>query len=382
VHPEPVAPALVLGGELRSLPQGTLLGIPADPMAVTDVVPELAAAGGHTDRDEGAPLLGPGDDVAVGTLVRRRFGDAVLDRLVDPLLGGVYAGRADDLSLAATMPGLAAAARKERTLAAAVRAAMAAAPRPAGTPTFATVAHGLGQLPKAVAMASGATVRLGTTVRRLEPAGDRWRLHMGPVPQTASVVVDAVVLAVPAPPAARLLREVDGAAADLVGVLEYASVALVTLAYPPGTELPQRSGLLVPASEGMLIKAATFFPRKWAHHRHTDGPVLVRASVGRFGEEATLHATDNHLAAAAHRDLTRIVPGLPTPQASRVQRWGGALPQYGPGHPDRVAAARDRLPATLRLAGAAYDGVGIAACVRSGQAAARQVAAALEESVV
>lgn len=379
VHPEPVAPALVVDGELRPLPPGTLLGVPADPAAVRELI---AADGGQAarDLDRGRPLLSPGEDVAVGALVRRRFGDAVVDRLVDPMLGGVYAGHADDLSLAATMPGLAAAARVEHTLTAAVRSALAASGRPAGTPVFATVTGGLGRLPAAIAAASDATVRTGAPVRRLTPAGRGWQLVLGSTRDAVTVAADAVVLAVPARPAARLLGGVDQTAADHVGGLDYASVALVTLAFPPGTDLPERSGLLVPASEQMLIKAATFFPRKWAHLRSPTGPVLVRASIGRYGEEVALHADDSSLAGAAYHDLARLLPGLPPPTATRVQRWGGALPQYPPGHLERVADARRRLPATLRLAGAAYDGVGIAACVRSGQAAAQQVAATLEES--
>ena len=110
------------------------------------------------------------------------------------------------------------------------------------------------------------------------------------------------------------------------------------------------------------------------------GPVLVRASVGRYGETGPLRLTDADLSRRVHTELARILDGLPVPLATHVQRWGGALPQYSPGHPDRVAAARAALPGTLGLAGAAYDGVGIPACVTSGQAAAAQVTAALEES--
>jgi protoporphyrinogen/coproporphyrinogen III oxidase len=186
-----------------------------------------------------------------------------------------------------------------------------------------------------------------------------------------------VVLAVPAAPAARLLSTVDEASATSVGELRYASVALVTLALPGSTELPELSGFLVPASEGYAVKAATFFTRKWPQLRGET--VLVRASIGRFGEEETLQRADDELVTLAAAELPKLLGApLPAPLAARVNRWGGGLPQYGVGHVDRVAAVRAALPPTLALAGAGYDGVGIAACVRSGEAAAEAVLAGLD----
>ncbi|HLV57428.1 MAG TPA: protoporphyrinogen oxidase, partial [Natronosporangium sp.] len=208
-----------------------------------------------------------------------------------------------------------------------------------------------------------------------------WRLVVGATRDPQRVDVDAVVLALPARPAARLLRSAGEPAAAHVGALDYASVALVSLAYPDPRVLPERSGFLVPATEGTTIKAATFVTRKWPHL--AGGPALVRASVGRYGEEHVLHLTDDELADRAYRELSRVLGvRLPAPAGRHVQRWGGALPQYAPGHLDRVAAARAALPATLVLAGAGYDGVGIPACVRSGQTAAESLVAALEESAV
>jgi oxygen-dependent protoporphyrinogen oxidase len=160
-----------------------------------------------------------------------------------------------------------------------------------------------------------------------------------------------------------------------VGRLEYASVALVTLALPPETVLPELTGFLVPAGQGFAVKAATFFSAKWPGGGEG---VLIRASLGRRGEESTLQHTDGGLVAVVRDELPRLIgQPLPEPLAARVNRWGGGLPQYGVGHLDRVAAARAVLPPTVALAGAAYDGVGIAACVRSGQAAAAAVWAAL-----
>jgi oxygen-dependent protoporphyrinogen oxidase len=375
VHPAAVPAALAVQRELCPVPVGTLMGIPADPQRVARLAPVVAGR----DVDEGRPLLAPGEDVAVGELVRARLGDPVVDRLVDPLLGGVYAGRADRLSLQATVPGLHRTAATEHTLAGAVRAAMAAAPRPDGSPIFASLHGGLSVLVSAVARACGADVRLGRTARALRPAADRWQLTVGATTDESTVEADAVVLAVPAAPAARLLAPVAEPAATALAELEYASIVLVTLALPAETTLPDLSGFLVPAAEGYAVKAATFFTTKWPHlAQPRGGPVVVRASLGRFGDTRVLQRTDDDLVDLVRAELSQLLgTRLPEPVASRVNRWGGALPQYGVGHVARTASVRSSLPPTLALAGAVADGVGIAACVRSGEAAATRVWSAL-----
>ncbi|GIF66894.1 protoporphyrinogen oxidase [Asanoa ishikariensis] len=378
VNPAVGAAALAVGGKLVPMPRGTLTGVPGDVGTLAGV----AAVEDH-DLDAGEPLLAEGEDVSVGALVRRRLGDQVVDRLVDPMLGGVYAGRADRLSLAATMPALARQARRAGTLTGAVKAAQAAFPRVPGGAVFATVRGGVSRLVEAAAEASGAELRLGATVRELTRLPDgTWRLTVGPTRDPEYVTVDAVVLAVPARPAARLLQAIEPDAAREVGALDYASVALVTLALPR-LELPELSGFLVPAENGTAVKAATFFSTKWTHQRRSDGVALVRASVGRYGDEHVLQRDDAELVGIVHRELSTLVAhSLPKSLDTKVQRWGGALPQYAPGHLDRVAAARAALrreAPTLALAGAGYDGVGIPICVRSGESAADAVLAALRD---
>jgi oxygen-dependent protoporphyrinogen oxidase len=378
VHPAAGQAALAIGGRLEPVPAGTLVGVPND----LSTLGAVARPASDADADEGRPLLAAGEDVAVGALVRERYGDEVAERLVDPMLGGVYAGRADQLSLEATMPALALAARTEHTLAGAVRAAQAAAVRVPGRPIFGAVDGGMSRLVAAAAAASGARISLGLPVRELSRTAHGWRLLLGPVPAQQIDDVDAVVLAVPAKAAARMLAGLDLSAAAGVEVLDYASVALIAMALPPGTPLPELSGFLVPATEGTLVKAATFFTRKWAHLRSDGGPVIVRASVGRAGEEERLQFDDAVLAARAHAELGALIGAeLPPPVVSWVQRWGGGLPQYAPGHLDRVAAARGSLAELpgLALAGAAYDGVGIPACVASGESAAESVLKHLED---
>ncbi|AGZ45290.1 protoporphyrinogen oxidase [Actinoplanes friuliensis] len=377
VHPAAVPAALAIAGRLEPVPKGTLVGVPGDLTSLGAVARPAADA----DRDEGRPLLAPGADIAVGALVRARYGDEVADRLVDPMLGGVYAGRADRLSLATTMPALARTARTEHTLAGAVRAAQAASVRVPGRPIFGAVAGGMGRL---VAAAAGPRrpAQPRPAVRELARTSHGWRLLIGPVWEPQTDDVDAVVLAVPARPASRLISGLDLSAAAEIEELDYASVALAAFALPPGTPLPDLSGFLVPPTEGTLVKAATFFTHKWSHLHREGGPVIIRASLGRVGEEERLQHDDTVLAATAHAELGKLLgDALPPPVASWVQRWGGGLPQYAPGHLDRVALARAALATSpgLSLAGAAFDGVGIPACVASGEKAADDVLKYLEE---
>jgi oxygen-dependent protoporphyrinogen oxidase len=368
VYPALQRAAIAADGQLRPLPGGTLMGVPGN----LGLLAGVAAVDPGRDSDDGHPVLPAGADVAVGTLVRARLGDQIVDRLVDPMLGGVYAGRADDLSIDVTMPALAAACRDEHTLTGAVRAALARRPDDAG-PIFGTLVGGLGRLVAATVTAiAGADIRLGLPVRSVIGVGPGWQLTVGDTRRPELLDADAVILAVPARPAGRLLSDVHPAAAELVGRLDYASVALVTLALPE-VDLPELSGFLVAATEGYAVKAATFFDRKWAHLRRA-GVTVVRASIGRYGDESVLQRDDADLAVLAADELAALLGRpLPAPVDTRVHRWGGALPQYAPGHLDRVAAARSALPPTVAVAGAAYDGVGIPACVRSGFTAADDV---------
>lgn len=413
VHPSEARAAIAVDGALHPLPEGTLIGVPGD----LDALPPVAHAVPGRDVDRGHPLLGPDEDISVGALVRSRFGDEVVDRLVEPMLGGVYGGRPDELSLVVTMPGLARACRTAHTLTGAVRM-LIGGPRPPGAasgpggagpvggpapgpargpvaPMFTTVDGGMGRLVEALAAAVAAAgdppgagagdplrshLELGQPVRELHRAGARWRLVLGPANRPRAVQADAVVLALPSRPAARLLEGLHAEAAAAVGVLDYASIALVTMVLPE-QRLPELSGILVPATEHTAIKAATFFTTKWSHLRRPDGLALVRVSLGRHGEEHLLQRPDDDLVTTAHTELSRLVGrSLPVPTAAHVRRWGDSLPQYQPGHADRVATARaalaDRYP-TLALAGAGYDGVGIPICIRSGQTAADHVLKAL-----
>jgi len=252
---------------------------------------------------------------------------------------------------------------------------------------FTTLAAGLGTLPGAVAAASGATVRTGAMVRGLARAAGGWRLTVGSAHDEEDLLADAVVLAAPASPVARLLAGVPGASAAVTALREirYASMAIATLAYP-ATAFPgplEGSGYLVPAADGRAVKAVTFSTVKWPHLRDAAaGMVIVRCSLGRIGEEGLLQSADEELAAAAAGDLAAATGVRGAPAASRVSRWGGGLPQYTVGHLDRVARIRAAVAGQpgLAVCGAAYDGIGIPACVATARSAAAQIAAYLSHA--
>ncbi len=363
-------------GALRSLPKGQMMGLPGDLAALARSRVLSSAGLARVPLDLGLPRTPLADDASVGRYVEARVGREVVDRLVEPMLGGVYAGRADSLSLEATMPGVAAEVRGGRSLIGAVRTLTA---QPGGDgPAFRTLAGGLGRLPRAVADASGAHVRTGTMVRELAATATGWRLTTGPTRAPETVDADAVVLAVPARAAGRLLaRESPVAAAELGGV-DYASVGIVTLAYESSAfpVPPRESGYLVPAVEGRPVKAVTFTTSKWPYvARQAPHTVIARCSIGRYGQEEELQRGDDELVAAAMAELARTVGVRELPIDSRVTRWGGGFPQYAPGHLGRVARARSAVNGRggLAVCGAAYGGVGVPACVASARGAADQV---------
>jgi protoporphyrinogen/coproporphyrinogen III oxidase len=367
-------------GAMRPLPRRQFIGVPSDlaDLAASGVVSDGGVARAAQDLE--LPTTPREGDVAVADYVGARLGAEVVDRLVDPLLGGVYAGLASELSFEATLPALAAASRRHASLVQAAASLLPPAPQPAAgsaarpRPVFGTLPGGLGTLPEVLAKASAATVRTGAMVRSLARAERGWRLTVGSAAAPEAVDADAVILAVPTRPASRLLSGVAPAAAAALGEIRYASMAIVTLGYPQDAfGGPRGSGYLVPAVDGHAVKAVTFCTVKWPH---LAGELdVVRCSVGRIGEEALLQRDDKDLVALAAAELAEATGVLRAPAATRVTRWGGALPQYTVGHLDRVArirAAVADLPG-LAVCGAAYDGVGIPACVATARSAVDHV---------
>ncbi len=382
VHPATTSAGLWVGDRIRAIPP-TIMGVPVDPAATVDVLGSAAADAVAHEAELPAPALT--EDVAIGRFVADRMGSAVTDKLIDPLLGGVYAGKAEEISLAAAVPDLYAKLRTAPSLLAATAELREAGQRRAGQPVFAGVVGGINRIIEALEKdltARGVEIRLKLAVRRITRTPAGYALEAGPVPAPTLVEADAVIIAVPATPAARMLADLVPAASTELATIEYASMAIVTLAvrkqdWPAGAT---GSGFLVPSVEGRTIKASTYSHAKWEWSGEAGGELAVlRASVGRLGEEYVLQRSDEELVALAAADLGRAI-GLQAPVVgSLVTRWGGGLPQYAVGHLDRVDRVEAAVAAEpgLAVCGAAYRGVGIAACVASGGKAATRVQAHL-----
>jgi protoporphyrinogen/coproporphyrinogen III oxidase len=377
-HPTRAGPTVRAGGRTLPLPTRTVLGLPG---AADDVAGLLSAQGVAQVAAEAAmPLYWePGQDAAVGVLLRERAGDELVDRLVDPLLGGVYAGRADALGLRATLPTVATALdHGAGSLLAAATAVLPPARLPPGDrpPVFGTLRGGLSGLVDAVVDAAVVGLRLGRPVRGLARIPDGWRLQLGSMTQAGHLDVDAVLLAIPAPAVRRLLADLLPVASAAAGRVEVASSAVVGLALPlaAAQALPDASGVLVAVSEPCLVKAFTFSGRKWAHASSSE-VLLVRASLGRHGAVQVLRRDDAELISAVRADLAALTGITAAPVETVVARWGGGLPQYAPGHLDAVATLEREVAAMpgLAVAGATLHGVGLPACIATADAAARRI---------
>jgi oxygen-dependent protoporphyrinogen oxidase len=249
---------------------------------------------------------------------------------------------------------------------------------PAAGPIFTSVRGGLGRLPTALVSAGRFEVRTSTTVRsiRRTPAG--FALECGAVPVAELIEADAVIVAVPPAKAARLLRDVAAAASSELAGIESASMAIVSFAFD-GVTLPPGSGLLVGAGERLAVKAITLSSQKWP--LAADGLTLLRASVGRIGEPLALQIDDQELITLVRHELRPLLGVEAAPVDAVVTRWGGGLPQYAVGHLERIGRVRAAVAAVpgLAVCGAAFDGVGVPACIGSAYAAVARVVASLPE---
>jgi len=362
------ARAAVWRDRLHPIPAGLALGVPGGVAALA--TSRLLSVRGKV-RVAVEPLL-PRSRVtgdAIGPLIRRRFGDEVHERLVDALVGSIYAADTDRLSLAA-VPQLAALAR-HRSLLLGARAARRAAPA-STAPLFVTPRDGMGAFVRGVtdaATACGVAVRLGRPVSELARDGNRWRVDGRPA--------EAVVLATPAAATAPLVAQSAPEAARLLATMDHAGVILVTLAVSTWPErLHGCSGYLVPKPVQRTVTAVSFGSQKWAHWRPANGDEVVRVSVGRDGRIVD-GLDDDEVVRRVIDDVGHQLGLDVQPTAVRISRWPAAFPQYRPGHLDWRAAVEGALPAGLYVTGASYGGIGVPACIVQAQATARVVLAGL-----
>jgi oxygen-dependent protoporphyrinogen oxidase len=367
-------------GALRRLPAEQLLGVPTD-IGAAAASGLLSPAGVERARQDLArPDDRPAGDESVGRLVRRRLGDEVADRLVGPLVGSIYAGDVDRLSLAVSAAQLAAARDLDPADPSLIRAAAALRARATdtGQPVFLAPAGGMGRLVGALEDALGDAVVSGTPVGAVEPEGRAWRL----VPEQGGpdVIADAVVLAAPAYASAPLLAPLAPDAAAFLAGIETASVALVTLAVPAAgidREL-DGSGFLVPRTAGLLLTACSWVTSKWPQLAIDPSTAILRASVGRHGDDRAVTLDDEALLSGILDDLATTMGVKAPPTEVRISRWPRSFPQPRPAHLDAVAAAEAAVAARsprLAAAGAWSRGVGVPACIRGARVAAARALA-------
>lgn len=411
-------------GRLRPFPIGLALGVPTDLVALarSGIVGPLAGLRALLDLvrpGRGWPDLestarAGGEDPTVAQVVAPRLGRAVLEQLVDPLIGGINAGDSTRLSFAAAAPALASRLGSSPSLVRALRAGAAlppagprtggppgapgtgtrgaGAPGPAATPLFVGLQGGMARLVDALATACrgrGVQVVTAAPLRRVEREAGGYRLHYGRQPgdgtghgeprppASGEIDADLVVLAIPAPLAGRALAGLAPELAAELAAIPYAGVALVTAAFHAGEVRADLSGsgVLVPRRSGRAVTGITYVSSKWPRSAQP-GELVVRCSLGRDGDQAPLALGDDELARRALSELASITGITATPVESVVQRWPASFPQYVSGHLARVArieALCAHLPG-LELAGAAYRGIGIPACVADGRRAASRLA--------
>jgi oxygen-dependent protoporphyrinogen oxidase len=318
---------------------------------------------------------GGGDDESLGAFVRRRLGAEALERVAQPLVAGIYTADPDDLSLTATMPRFIELEKNNRSIILGLRRALRRAPLPgtsgARWSLFVTFAGGMEELITTLAarLPAGAAA-LGQRVRALERAGARWRVTTD---EGAVFAADRVILATEAHATARLTRYLDPSLATLLEEIPYSSAATLSLGYRRA-DVPHPLdgfGFVVPRSEGRALLAGTFSSVKYPG-RAPEGHVLIRGFLGGMLNAAVLSEDDGALVARARAELRAALGITAEPVLTRLHRWPASMPQYRVGHLTRVETierAAAALPG-LALAGAAYRGVGIADCVRAGEAAA------------
>lgn len=344
VEPTDFGATIASNGKLKPLPRGAVLGIPTSPIALATSGLLSPAGVARAVADLFIPKKEIGDDISVGALIRRRFGDQVADRIVAPLMSGIRAGDIDSMSLEMAAPQIAAVARGHRSLALGLRRAT----RDATAPRFVGLRDGMSSLTTALRDAAGADVRLRSPVDTLENdttvAGERF---------------DGVVVALPPHLAAGVVGAPD------LARIESSSVTVVNLVYPPGSALPSTpgTGVLVPPSSGRSLIACTWITKKWPHLAPADGRAVVRCV-----------ADGNASVETVVRELRDVVGVRTDPRSSNAHSWETALPRFEVGHRELIGGVQKELRGRpIRIAGAGFLATGLNDCLAHGRAAAREV---------
>jgi len=383
-------------GALHELPSGLVLGVPTTVKSLRDFGGLTWRARLAARRDVRFPKrLHVGDDATIGEIVRTKLGDELSYQFIEPMIGGIQAGRIDQLSAKSVFPALLEAARAGGSLMKALAATGTSNPGPPSEQlssghTFLTLTSGVGSLPQELArqlIERGVVMRrsVAVTALRRTPAGDYpWEVDT----LNTTTPANAIVLATPAPVVATLLGSFDPAI-DELRQIDSAGAAMITFALRPDEVVlpPRGTGVLVPlntpwSGEGsMMVAAVTLLDRKWPHLAREDD-VLLRAHVGRSDDTRWSDLSDEELTSRVREELAVLLPRFGTPYETLVQRWPASLPQYRLGHEQLVARARAASAALLvELAGNAYDGVGVPASIGSGRRAAHSLLSVINRSL-
>ncbi|MEO8695598.1 MAG: protoporphyrinogen oxidase [Acidimicrobiales bacterium] len=371
-------------GALRRIPADNVLGVPLDldALAASGIVSDGAVARAREDLGRTTDavtdrLTRNGEDESIGALIRRRLGDEINDRVVDPLIGGIYAGSTDQLSLESTAPIFAGAAALDGSLIRALRRTRVAPTGANTTPVFYTHPRGVGYITDELHRRLGARVQLANAARKIARNGSGYLVHT----DVSVVRADAIVIATPTYAAAKLLATIAPTAADLCARIDYSSVVLIALAVAKQTiDHPlDGSGFLVPKCENRFITACSWSSSKWAHLA-SDRHAILRVSTGHIDNQRSLTLGDDEIVSSALQDLLEMMGSFDAPEEIRISRWPRSFPQYRPGHRTRVSAIFDALAADaprVVVAGAAYGGIGIPATIHHARESAERVRLAL-----
>ena len=370
-------------GKLREIPQGLVSFIPS---RVTSLFSSGLLSWWGMLR-MGAdffvpPSRQPDEDESLASFFCRRVGPEAFDRLIEPLVAGIYAGDARDLSLKATFPRFCEMEQKYGGLIKGVLAQRSKSTPPSSSPKpsmFVTLRGGLGTLIEALVTrveSNGATLKLGQEVTRLEWTDAPSKQFRVVLRHGEILTADRVVLATPAFVSSKLLKPLDESLSTLLGQIPYASTATVSLAYRSEdvSQSVKGFGFVVPRKEGKFLIAGTWTSLKW-RNRSQSNQTLVRCYVGGMGREAVLHNPDEEIVKYVRTELRQIVGITQEPTYTKVFRWDRGLPQYTCGHLDRLQHIRKSLQAFngLYLTGAAYDGIGIPDCIREGSRVGKEL---------
>jgi oxygen-dependent protoporphyrinogen oxidase len=372
---------ILVKGRLVPIPQGLEFMVPTRvwPMATTPLFSFKTKLRMAAELFSSA-RKGAGDE-SVGDFVRRHFGQEMVDRVAEPLLAGVYGGNAEHLSIRAVLPRFAEMEREHGSL---VRATLKAKAQfrskaPAGAkpqPLFTSLKNGMQQMVEAlVAALPQASIRLGQPNLSLRPANDDWQVENAGINEK----FQAVLLAVPAPSAAALLRQFHPALIEGLGKIEYTSSAAVALAYNEA-DLPPGHGFLVPRSEGRKMMACTFVHKKFPH-RAPEGMKLLRCFFSSSRMPDLLTHSEESLQQIARQELKEILGLNAEPRFARTFRWDRAMAQYETGHLDRVAEMEKIIAAMpgFHIIGNSFHGIGVPDCIKSARVAVEQITSGVSQ---